>query len=136
MWLWRLHHYSVSGTDDDCTKSIPEAKVSRPWVPPNEVPCAEAYIPVVRGYVVLSCSDPSLTPARILKRGPSPLRAAPVEKVPSLLVKPSPTSTLPRVVSTTTLAAVEEGTDNSTAESPVSILTSASRERPPPKSSS
>jgi hypothetical protein len=54
IWLWRLHQHSVSGTDDDCTKSIPEADLSRPWVPPNEVPGAEAYIPVVRGYVVLS----------------------------------------------------------------------------------
>src|ERR671910_3531441 len=133
MWLWRLHHYSVSGTDDDCTKSIPEADVSRPWVPPGEDPGAEAYIPVARGYVVLSCSDPSLTPARILKTGPSSLRAPSVEKAPSLLVKPSPTSTLPRVVSTTTLAAVEEGTDNSTAESPVSMFTWASRDKTPPK---
>ena len=47
---------------------------------------------VVRAQVVLSCSDPSLTPARILKTGPTPPRAAPVEKAPSLFVKPSPTS--------------------------------------------
>ena len=86
--------------------------------------------------VVLSCSDPSLTPARILKTGPTPLRAAPVEKAPSLFVKPSPTSTLPRVVSAATLVAVEEGTDTTTPEIPVSMLTSASRERTPPKSSS
>jgi hypothetical protein len=53
-WLWRIHHYSLSGTDDDWTISIPEAEVTRPWDPPGEDPGAEAQIPVVRGYVVLS----------------------------------------------------------------------------------
>ena len=86
--------------------------------------------------VVLSRSDPSLTPARILKTGPTPLRAAPVEKAPSLFVKPSPTSILPSVVSAATLVAVEEGTDTTTPEIPVSMLTSASRGRTPLKSSS
>ena len=53
-----------------------------------------------------------------------------------LLAKPSPTSTLPRVASAATLAAVELGTDTVTAETPVSMLTSASCERVPLKSRS
>jgi hypothetical protein len=73
---------------------------------------------------------------RIFKVGPFPPRAASVRKTPSFFVKPSPTSTLPRVVSADTLAAVDAGTDTVTAESPVSMLASVSRERAPPKSRS
>src|SRR5215210_6280179 len=87
-------------------------------------------------YVTLSCSAPSLTPARISKTGRRPPRAPSVRNAPSRLVKPSPTPTLPKVVSATILAAVEAGTEISTPESPVSTLTRASRESAPPKSSS
>jgi hypothetical protein len=59
-----------------------------------------------RAYVARRRSDPSLTPARIAKMGASPLRAPSVKKAPSLFVKPSPTSTLPRVVSAKILAEV------------------------------
>lgn len=53
-----------------------------------------------------------------------------------LLVNPSPTSALPKVVSATTFAAAAAGTEISTPDKPVSTLTWASRESVPPKSSS
>src|SRR5215212_9450764 len=76
-------------------------------------------------HLALSCRDPSLTPARIVRTGAFPLKAPSVKKAPSLLVKPSPTSTLPRVVSAITLAAVAAGTEISAPDKPVSMLTRA-----------
>ena len=60
-----------------------------------------------------------------------PLKAPSVEKEPSLLVKPSPTSTLPRVVSAMTLAAVDEGISISTPLRPDSTFASAHRRASP-----
>ena len=65
-------------------------------------PCPVESVEFIAGaqpHVVRRRSDPSLTPARIAKVGASPLRASSVKKASSLFVKPSPTSTLPRVVS-------------------------------------
>src|SRR5215213_10355600 len=58
------------------------------------------------------------------------------QKEPSLLVKPSPTSTLPKLVSAMTFAAVEAGISISTPFKPASTFASASRESVPPKSGS
>lgn len=68
--------------------------------------------------------------------GATSFRAPSVRKAPAFFVKPSTTSTLASVVCATTLAAVEAGTVTSTPDMPVSMLTWASRESVPPKSSS
>src|SRR5215212_750227 len=89
-----------------------------------------------RDHLALSCNDPSLTPARIVRTGAFPLKAPSVKKEPSLLVKSSPTSTLPKLVSAMTFAAVDAGISISTPLKPASTFASASRESVPPKSSS
>jgi hypothetical protein len=68
----------------------------------------------------------------MVKTGATSPRAPFVRKAPSFFAKPSPTSTLPSVVSATTLAAVEAGTATSTPCMPVAMLTGASRESVPP----
>src|SRR3712207_2807925 len=89
-----------------------------------------------RAHIARSFRAPSLTPARIVSSGPAPDFPASVQKAPSSFVNPSPTSTLPRVVSATIFAGVVAGTLISTPDRPVSTPTSAPRESVPPKSSS
>jgi hypothetical protein len=71
----------------------------------------------------------------MVKTGATSPIAPVVRKASSLFAKPSPTSTLPSVVSATILATVEAGTATSTPNMPVSMFTWASRDRVPPKHS-
>src|SRR5690606_17602672 len=79
-------------------------------------------------------SWPRATFALIDRTGEPPATAAAVQNAPSRLVKPSPTSIEPSIVSASTFAAVLDGIEIDTEETPVESFTSAARTRLPPKS--